>query len=366
MTWFSYLKSEATSLSYPYVKRYISKFTPNDTIQEGSWLFLDVSSYDIDIHYNNLLVPVSDPSSYLVTYENPLLETEAIVPTKSVIYNGILYFQTVEDHNANEEIANQYAIYYRTPNIRYVYGTTINDETTYEVGLAASAPYKADFEDVDLTSFTVDLQTSSYYGFSFINMNSDWDNGLAKTTNSKVYINFSGPAFELYGTKGPDHGRFTIKISSYADETTPISSLELENFTVDCFSSSSQQNQLLFSKNNLPTKECILELQVISDKNTLSSGNKVQISSFQFSYNTYITLENESLFDQTPFIIRDQYSSSGQAVSYPTIQYIGSSGGSSSNYVGDAAPSTANQGDIWFDTSIGKAFIYYDGYWVQI
>lgn len=41
------------------------------------------------------------------------------------------------------------------------------------------------------------------------------------------------------------------------------------------------------------------------------------------------------------------------------------SGGGGSFTVADTAPSTPNAGDVWFDSTDGKAYIYFDSYWVE-
>lgn len=38
----------------------------------------------------------------------------------------------------------------------------------------------------------------------------------------------------------------------------------------------------------------------------------------------------------------------------------------SSTVVSDTAPTSPNNGDTWFDTTIGTTFIYYDSYWIEI
>lgn len=44
----------------------------------------------------------------------------------------------------------------------------------------------------------------------------------------------------------------------------------------------------------------------------------------------------------------------------------GPTGPQASYYVSDTAPSSPESGDIWFNSSIGNTFIYYDSYWVEI
>ena len=78
--------------------------------------------------------------------------------------------------------------------------------------------------------------------------------------------------------------------------------LELDWTTVDCYNSAFQENVLLYENNNLNYRDYNLELQTAADKNILSSGNNVKISSYSFSYNLYLTINKEQISDQAVFV----------------------------------------------------------------
>jgi hypothetical protein len=61
-------------------------------------------------------------------------------------------------------------------------------------------PYYGFYSEVSVDQYEVDLNSSSSYNFSFINSMTDWDNGLSNKPGSKLYMNFSGPKFTLYGS----------------------------------------------------------------------------------------------------------------------------------------------------------------------
>lgn len=316
MTWFSYKKQGETSFSYPYVKRKISKFTPMDIIAEGTWLFVDVSDLDIDQKVNAQLVKTTDASAYVVVYESSIESSTSVLsyedgttgesnfflPVESVVNNNVLYFKAAEDHLSNEEITFTYAVYYHTPNLRYIAPVESVDSFYYQVTTSAAAPFDSSFSSVDRSSFEVTLDSTTYYNFSFVNQAFDWDSGLSSTAGAKAYLSFTGPLIELYCSKGPDFGKFRLKIISTGNDATPNSIVNVDWTVIDLYSSSYQENVLVYSIDNLRDGNCSLEIEVLAGKNTLSSGNKVKLNSYQFSYNVELTLGSEELTEQTTFV----------------------------------------------------------------
>lgn len=52
-----------------------------------------------------------------------------------------------------------------------------------------------------------------------------------------------------------------------------------------------------------------------------------------------------------------------------TKQYVDENsggGGGSSVTVSDTKPTTASEGDLWFDSLSGRFFIYYDSFWIEV
>lgn len=299
MTWFKYFKQgESSTYSYPLIKRTINKFTPNDKILKDTWLFIDVTDLEIQKYYNSSLNLLDDDSSYLVVYEI-IGSYSGMVPVNNIINNNILYFQAAEDHEAGVETISQYSIYYKTPNLRYI---KLLDSENYQVTSEEQAQFNSLFSEVDITDYDVVAGSESSYNFSFINPNLDWDNGLASNPGSKLYLTFTGPSIQIYGAKGPDYGKFKFKLTGLQNAQFPNMELELDWTTVDCYNSAFQENVLLYENNNLNYRDYNLELQTVADKNILSSGNNVKISSYSFSYNLYLTINKEQISDQAVFV----------------------------------------------------------------
>lgn len=299
MTWFKYFKQgESTTYSYPLIKRTINKFTPNDKILKDTWLFIDVTDLEIQKYYNSSLNLLDDNSSYLVVYET-IGSDSGMVPVNNIINNNTLYFQAAEDHEADIETISQYSIYYKTPNLRYI--KLLNSEN-YQVTSAEQAQFNSLFTEVDITDYDVVAGSESSYNFSFINANLDWNNGLSSNPGSKLYLTFSGPGIQIYGNKGPDYGKFKLKLTGLQNTEFPNMSLELDWTVVDCYNTTLQENVILYENNDLNHRDYNLELQTITDKNIISSGNNIKISSYSFSYNLYLTIDKEQISDQAVFV----------------------------------------------------------------
>lgn len=156
-----------------------------------------------------------------------------------------------------------------------------------------SNPYYSFYSQVNTDQYLVLLNSSSSYNFSFINAMTDWNDGLSDRPGSKLYMNFTGPSFTLYGLKGPDHGKFKIKFTALADANNTANTLSLDWQTVDTFSRTYNNDQILFSKSDFEERDYFVELETLYDKNILSGGNKIKITSYSFSYNLYLTINNE-------------------------------------------------------------------------
>jgi hypothetical protein len=296
MAWFKYLKSTEnvnsftanTAYSYPYCKRFIGRFTPRDTINSGTWIFANVSDVNINIYKDTSLENQTDETSYIVIYE----KGDNVYPVETVIEGDYIYFKTYELHTAAEEITGEYAVYYNTPNLRKINTVNNGGTTGYRVD-SVSNPFYANYSSVNTGQYLVNLDSDSSYNFSFINPMTDWDNGLSSKSTSKLYMNFTGPKFTLYGAKGPNYGKFRIKFTALSDNINTINSLALDWQVIDCFSRTFQDNQILFNKTDFEERDYFVELETLYDKNVLSNGNNIKITSYSFSYNLYLKIKNE-------------------------------------------------------------------------
>jgi len=296
MAWFKYFKldqsiSSATpnySYSYPYCKRAISKFTPRDTLSADFWLFANIKDLNINTYKSSTLETLEDANSYVVVYEKGI----TFNPVKTVINGDYIYFETAEEHTAVNEIQGSYFVYYATPNLRKLNEVDNAGTNDYQVNLSPPNPYCGLYSEVSTDQYEVNLNSDSSYNFSFINSMTDWDNGLSNKPGSKLYINFSGPKFTLYGSKGINYGKFRIKFTALQNAETPAV-LALDWQTIDCFSSSFSDNIELFSKLDFEEKDHVAELEVLYEKNIGSRGNNIKISKYSFSYNLYLKVGTE-------------------------------------------------------------------------
>jgi hypothetical protein len=307
MTWFKYLKSseitnssiENINYKYPYLKRAIKNFKPLDTILSGTWAFISVQDLEINKYLNSSLENVVDESSYLVVYESTTNEND-FKPVKSIIYNNILYFQIAEQHESGVNVVKQYAMYYKTPGLRYIKSINNGSKTSYQLTTESLGEYHCSYSQVDLSSFDVNLSSNSFYNFSF---NSEWENGVSKNSLSFLTLTFTGPNIYIYGDKGSNFGKFKLRIFSLQGQSSEGPTLVQDWQIIDCYSSNNLSNQILFQKNNLELRDYNLELQVLDDKNILSSNNIVKINSYSFTYNLYLETDTEQITENTSFVV---------------------------------------------------------------
>jgi len=296
MAWFKYLKSTEnvnastanTAYSYPYCKRFIGRFTPRDTINSGTWIFANRLDININTYKDTSLEDQTDETSYIVTYE----KGDNVYPVETIIEGDYIHFKTYELHTAAEEITGEYAVYYNTPNLRKINTVNNGGTTGYRVD-SVSNPFYASYSSVNTGQYLVGLDSDSSYNFSFINSMTDWDNGLSSKPASKLYMNFTGPNFTLYGAKGPNYGKFRIKFTALSDNVNTTNSLALDWQTIDSFARTYSDNQQLFAKTDFEERDYFVEIETLYDKNVLSNGNNIKITSYSFSYNLYLKIKNE-------------------------------------------------------------------------
>lgn len=306
MTWFKYLKSneiispstQNTNYSYPLCKRQIYQFTPKDTLSINSWIFLDISDYSINEYFDINKNIQYDDTSYLVTYE----KLDKIYPVKSIIHNKVLYFQTYEEHTADNKIDGIYCLYYNAPNIRKINSINNGGVNDYQINVTSPNPYYGLYSEINSNKYLVNLSSTSSYNFSFLNSNLSWTNGFTNSIGATCYINFSGPSITIYGNKDYDYGKFKIQLVGLTNKKYPVSAIELDSFVVDCYSTFSEENVILYENNSLNYRDYNLKLEVISEKNTISKNNKIKLNSFSFNYNTYIDFEKEIINPNAVFV----------------------------------------------------------------
>lgn len=290
-----------TNYSYPNVRRKLSRFIPSDLIGTGTWLSVNLNSMNLDTYADQNLQDTYDESSYLLVYQSDEYGLD-LLPTKSLIHDGVLYFQAAATHLPGVPTYGEYYLYYHTPNIRYVEGyqngpEIFDDPFDYRIVDPEDAPYVVDIDDVDDLTYEVTLDSDSSYNFSFVNSQSDWTQGQTKLPGAKLYLTFTGPSISIYGSKGPDFGKVKITLTGLSNQATPNTEVEEKDIIVDCYSQTFEQNVLLFSRTSqdLSYRDYTLELVVIPEKNQLSTGNRFKVSSYRFNYNIYSQFESEEI-----------------------------------------------------------------------
>ncbi len=71
---------------------------------------------------------------------------------------------------------------------------------------------------------------------------------------------------------------------------------------MDCYASQESSDQILYLNTSLEYSKYIFEIEVISDKNVMSSSNSVEISKYQFFPNYKLTYDVEELNPNISFI----------------------------------------------------------------
>lgn len=303
MTWFRYLPIDGSpSFSvqdedylYPLLKRVINFPAPNQTIPTNSWMFVDVEGLGIDEFIDDSLVTQEENNSYIVVYESKTLDDYNFVPVKSQILNNRLYFKTTQNHLKEESLEKQYSLYYKTKDIKSIKKVQNGQYEDFIACPTNEAEYITSTSEIDETSFDVYPNTSEAYGFSFSNIDIDWRNGTSLSPGAKAIGTFSGPLFELFCNKGPDFGKFELRIISLSSDATPVSIVEQDWTIIDLYNSTLLENQLVFSKNNLYYKNYIFEIVSNFEKNDLSSGGAVPLHHYSYSYDAKCSLGQEEI-----------------------------------------------------------------------
>lgn len=297
MAWFKYYDFDGNYI-YPNLRKKIIFFELKENISKDSWIFLNVKDLDIDIYYQLnktssefTQTPTVDQDSYLVVYEDKSSEVFEFTPVKTHIVNDILYFKAAEDHVKNMEIKKQYSLYYKTPGLKSIKKRT--QDSFYQSCEETEAEFITSEEDVNTSADVRNINSNNYYNLSFINNESNWNAGVSKNTGASLMGTFTGPNIKIYCDKGPDYGKFKMRIISYDENAN--NEIVLDWQEIDLYNQIKEENILVFSKTNLLFKNYFFEIISNYEKNILSSDGKINIKSYSFSLNNYLTLEKEEI-----------------------------------------------------------------------
>ena len=297
MAWFKYYDFDGNYI-YPNLRKKINFSELKENISKDSWIFLNVKDLDIDIYYQLnktssefTQTPTVDQDSYLVVYEDRSSEVFEFTPVKTHIVNDILYFKAAEDHVKNMEIKKQYSLYYKTPGLKSIKKRT--QDSFYQSCEETEAEFITSEEDVNTSADIRNINSNNYYNLSFINNESNWNAGVSKNTGASLMGTFTGPNIKIYCDKGPDYGKFKMRIISYDENAN--NEIVLDWQEIDLYNQIKEENILVFSKTNLLFKNYFFEIISNYEKNILSSDGKINIKSYSFSLNNYLTLEKEEI-----------------------------------------------------------------------
>jgi hypothetical protein len=299
MAWFRYYNFD-NNYVYPNLRKKITFSELKENISKDSWIFLNVKDLDIDIYYqlsktNSQFTqtPEVDPESYLVVYEDKSSEVFDFTPVKTHIVGDLLYFKAAEDHAKNTELKKQYSLYYKTPNLKLIKKRT--QDSSYQSCEETESEFITSEEDVNTTADVRNINSNNYYNLSFINNESNWNAGVSKSSGASLMGTFTGPNLKVYCDKGPDYGKFKMRIISYDENEISSNEVILDWQEIDLYNQTKQENVLVFSKTNLLFKNYLFEIISNYEKNILSSDGKINIKSYSFSLNNYLILGKEEI-----------------------------------------------------------------------
>lgn len=162
--------------------------------------------------------------------------------------------------------------------------------------------FDLDPDNIQEYSYDATEDSQKEYKLAFYNNGLDWIDGKSQSIGAKAFGSFDGPKFRVIGKKGPNYGKFRIRIFSYYDNNSISKNVALDWTTVDCYASQESSDQILYLNTSLEYSKYIFEIEVISDKNVMSSSNSVEISKYQFFPNYKLTYDVEELNPNISFI----------------------------------------------------------------
>lgn len=241
-------------------------------------------------------------------------------PLASSIIDNVLYFKSEKNHNNGKLSDYEYNLYYGRDYIKYISATPYynynidelqmvfqqNDQTTVNYYLLGdnsrnSAQYSATPSQINKYQHEVNASSNGKYLMTFFNDGIDWNSGYSAKEGARVSVNFDGPNFVLIGNKGPDYGKIKYRIIKKAGSSEDTELVVLNWTELDCYSFQLDE-QILISKQDLEYSEYFLEIETLSEKNSLSYGNNIYIKSLKFLRNFNFILGEEEINPDLSFI----------------------------------------------------------------
>lgn len=305
MSWFPVYKetynSQTSEFEYNQIniplKRIISINNLKSNVSQDEQIYVNLDNIKVNSYINSSLQKVTDDYSYLVVYED-YTDDEYFVPVQSTVVNNVLYFKAVEPIEKETISDRYYAVYYGTANLKYMITTLNNENENIYVRPDTLGTAVYDLSSYEQYTVSVD-ETTSDYSLGYYNSGTDWINGVSKKIGAKAYGIFDGPRLKIVGSKGRQYGKFKINIYPYTDQIIVATTQE---FIIDCYSTTTLDNQTLFEKQDLDYKKYIFEIETISDKNIMSLSNDVRIDKYMFNPDYGLTYEEEKINPSLSFV----------------------------------------------------------------
>lgn len=324
MVWFNYLQSNSIINTVPStpnylaapLKRQITFGDVKDTINANDWLFVKNNGQSINKMYKRDLSIEEQDHSYLVVCENETNQYDA-TPASTIISGDLIFFKSPKSHATGSVINYKYNLYYGKNYLKYIQATPAymqdisgyttvyiqNSQATINYYLTGSnsqnyAPYSAASSSINYYQYIINSSSSGKYLMTYFNQGTDWVNNVSQKAGSKVTANFDGPNVAVYGTVGPEYGKLKYRIIQKEQNAEKV---VVDWTIVDCYSLSSDSKNII-EITSLDYYEYVIEIETLSEKNSLATSNKIKIDQLKFLRNFNLTLGEEEINSNLSFI----------------------------------------------------------------
>jgi hypothetical protein len=319
MTWFTYTKSSSTVT--PPVRRKIVFPFLNEFLKVGDWVHVNLNDLDLNRYYyyeDGLIKNKADSDSYVVVYETDTsyTVTQSLLVGNPTLpaYENNLWFKSVANVDASQKPVGNYYIYYHKDDIQYLtYSGNSYVSTTNPGGanfIATETQGSSNSVDFYSTVVTGDANNIRIANLSYLGDSGIWVNKKSSTVGSKLMGTFSGPNLKIYAEKTPNSGILLLKIIKTSANGSGQSIIK-QGVEIDLYASTVQENQLvytfsvedqdIFSTYDEIYGDFSFEIEISSNKNTSSTSNDVKISSYSFSKNYLLEIDQEEINSSIAF-----------------------------------------------------------------
>ena len=317
MVWFNYYSDNtlATSIKPP-VRRLINFSAVNDNVKAGDWVYVSLEDLSIGKVYSysgGLIQSSFDQDSFIIIYE----DTDGITPTYSYINDqSFLYFKIVRDVNYGDQPSGSYYIYYHSDDVQYVekvssnYIRTLSPSGSNYMGSPSGSGNKY----VDYYSHVIEYGSSNTRNIklAYLGDSINWKDGKTNIVGSKVVGTFDGPRLKIYGNKGPDYGKISIKLVKTSSTTTG-QAIVIEEI-IDLYSINELLNVEIYEINLLNIYTIMelnssldyygsfyFEIELLEQKNDSSNNRYLYINKYMFGKNYKLSFSKEQIEENISF-----------------------------------------------------------------